>query len=234
MEPSGMASTSAYLASMTAGQKTTSKCRSTSRRASWTLRMAMSQPPQAPAQYIASAVPGSRSALDAANRRRPVDLRGASVADAHRRPVPDAWSELDPRLVHRRARAIPGPHGSAARRGQPSGPSARTSSTIRVEGSRRAAGPRRRWPRPAGAAAGSMPSAGHDPAQQQEAAQRLRVLDPVVAVPGQQPVMTTPSAPPRTPSGRRSGSRRPEHMSRIRRTLGGYLMRAVPARSAAR
>ena len=47
IDPSGIASTSAYLASMTAGQNTMSKASATSRIASLRLRTLMSQPPQA-------------------------------------------------------------------------------------------------------------------------------------------------------------------------------------------
>ena len=50
IQPSGIASTSAYLTSMTAGQNTISNAEATSRIRSWRLRMAMSQPPQAAAQ----------------------------------------------------------------------------------------------------------------------------------------------------------------------------------------
>src|SRR5574341_1948165 len=54
MEPSSIASTSLYLASIAMGQKTTSKLASTSRIFSWVLSTAISQPPQEAAQYIAN------------------------------------------------------------------------------------------------------------------------------------------------------------------------------------
>jgi hypothetical protein len=50
IQPSGIASTSAYLTSMTAGQNTISKAEATSAIRSWRLRIAMSQPPHAEAQ----------------------------------------------------------------------------------------------------------------------------------------------------------------------------------------
>src|SRR5512135_729472 len=52
--PSSNASTSLYLASMATGQKTTSKLASTSRIFSPIFNTAISQPPQAAAQYIAN------------------------------------------------------------------------------------------------------------------------------------------------------------------------------------
>src|SRR5574342_148577 len=54
IEPSSIASTSLYLASMATGQKTTSKLASTSRIFSWMLSTAISQPPHEAAQYIAN------------------------------------------------------------------------------------------------------------------------------------------------------------------------------------
>src|SRR5512136_2400538 len=54
ISPSSIFSTSAYLASMATGQKTTSKAASTSRIFSWMFRTAISQPPQDAAQYMAN------------------------------------------------------------------------------------------------------------------------------------------------------------------------------------
>ena len=54
IEPSCMASTSLYFASIATGQKTTSKLASTSRIFSCVLRTAISQPPQEAAQYMAN------------------------------------------------------------------------------------------------------------------------------------------------------------------------------------
>ena len=54
IDPSGIASTSLYLASIATGQKTTSKLASTSRIFSWMLSTAISHPPQAAAQYMAN------------------------------------------------------------------------------------------------------------------------------------------------------------------------------------
>src|SRR3972149_5745256 len=54
IEPSAMASTSLYFASIATGQNTMSKFASTSRIFSWMFRTAISQPPQEAAQYIAN------------------------------------------------------------------------------------------------------------------------------------------------------------------------------------
>ena len=222
IEPSGIASTSAYLASMTAGQNTISKRSAKSRIASCRLSTLMSQPPQAAAQYIAKRCL-TVGAHAAASASRPASALGASTSP--RRAVVAARPPRPRRPAPRSAQPGPSPAGRAAR----------TSSTIRRERRRRAAGPRPRWRRRAGSASGSMPSSLEHPAQQLEAAQRLDVLDPVVAV-------GRPAAGHRRRRRRRSrtpcrtnvGSSRPEHISRTRRTLGGYLIRAVPARSAAR
>ena len=49
-----------------------------------------------------------------------------------------------------------------------------------------------------------------------------------------EPVIITPSAPSESARRTKVGSRRPEHISLIKRTFGAYFTRAVPARSAAR
>ena len=70
--------------------------------------------------------------------------------------------------------------------------------------------------------------------QQLEAAQGLVVLLDVVALARVAAADQTASAPSAKALSTNVGSRRPEHISLMSRTLGGYLVRAVPARSAAR
>ena len=127
MEPSAIASTSVYLASMTAGQKTISK-RSRRRRGAVSLRLstAISQPPHDAAQYIAKR--GLPSALMPSPRGVASSPRAALMFAGTGSSSATPSHGGTPASAATRRAVVP----VASRPGQLSGPSARISSTILV------------------------------------------------------------------------------------------------------